>query len=165
MKYILVTIFSTVFLSSCFLFYTFKDISIEPDVKTFYVDNFENNAFNSPPTLNQDFSEALRSKIVNETSLSYDDSDPHIVFSGSIQSYSVTPQAPTQNGAALNRLSIKVKVIFVNNLHEKENWNNTFNWYSDFSQDKSLNEVQEGLTKEIIDHILEDVINKSFNNW
>ena len=165
MKYILTIVLSTVLFSSCFLFYTFKDISIEPDVKTFYVDEFQNDAFNSPPTINQDFAEALRKKIVNETSLNYDETNPHIIFSGKIKSFKITPQAPTQDGAALNRLDIRVEVQYENVLHEKENWKTTIGYYSDFSSDQSLFDVQETLIKEIFDHILDDVINKSFNNW
>lgn len=165
MKRIALLFLITMHFSSCFLLYTFKDISIEPDVKTFYVENFENNADNSPPTLNQDFSEALREKIVNETSLDYNEIEPHIIFSGEIKSFTVTPQAPTQDGAALNRLEIKIEVEYVNILHEDENWKNTFSFYSDFDIDKSLADVEETLINEIFDNILEDVINKSFNNW
>jgi len=155
----------TISFSSCFIFYTFKDISIEPDVKTFYVEDFSNNASNSPATLNQDFSEALRRKIINETSLSYDENDPHIIFSGAISIFDVTAQAPNKEGASLNRLQITVKVEYVNILHEKENWKKPFTWYADFPSEQSLDDVQESLTKEIFDQILDDIINKSFNNW
>jgi len=157
-------VISTVF-SSCFLFYTFKDISIQPDVKTFYVEDFDNTAKNSPPTLNQDFAEALRKKVINETSLNYDERDPNIVFSGTVVSYEVSAQAPTQEGASLNRLDIKIKVKYENILHEEENWEQTFGYYSDFSAEQNLIDVQDVLTKEIFDHILDDVINKAFNNW
>jgi len=155
----------TFMFSSCFFFYTFKDISIQPDVKTYFVEDFENTAFNSPPTINQDFSEALRKKIRNETSLSYDEFNPHISFTGAVSSFKVTAQAPTREGAALNRLEIKVKVEYINVLHEEENWKKTFSYNSDFSADQSLNDVQDALIDEIFEHILEDIINKSFNNW
>jgi len=165
MKKLILAFISTVLFSSCFLFYTFKDISIEPDVKTFYVDEFQNDAFNSPPTINQDFAEALRKKIVNETRLTYDERNPDIVFYGSIKSFTVTPQAPTQEGASLNRLDIKIQVKYENNLHENENWEQTFGYYADFQAEKSLFDVQDELIKEIFDQILDDVINKAFNNW
>ncbi len=157
--------FLSVSLSSCFIFYTFKDISIEPDVKTFYVEDFGNTASNSPATLSQDFSEALRKKIIDETSLTYDENDPHIVFSGTISSFEVTAQAPNNVGASLNRLQINIKVEYVNTLHEKENWKKTFTGFADFSSEQSLDEVQDALIKEDFDLILDDIINKSFNNW
>ena len=76
MKYAFLILFSVLFFSSCFFLYTFKDISISPDVKTYYVDDFDNTAFGSPATLSQDFSEELRGKVRKETSLVYDDTDP-----------------------------------------------------------------------------------------
>ncbi len=157
-------IFSMIF-SSCFLIYTFKDINISPDVKSYYVENFENNAFNSPANLNQSFSEELRSKVRRETSLVYEETDPDISFSGSIQTFNVSSQAPTQDGSSLNRLEITIKVNYVNSKHEKENWERTFSHYSDFPKDKSLTEEQEKLVKEIFDFILNEIINASFNNW
>lgn len=165
MKLFIAALFSTVLFSSCFLFYTFKDISIEPDVKTFYVEDFDNNAFNSPPTINQDFAEALRKKIVNETGLTYDNKNPHIVFSGAVTNYKVSAQAPSREGSSLNRLEIKVKVKYENTLHEDKNWDKTFGYYADFSAEQSLFDVQDQLIKEIFDNIMEDIINKAFNNW
>jgi len=165
MKKIFFALFVMISFSSCFLFYTFKDISIEPDVKTFYVEDFSNNVSNAPATLNQDFSEALRRKIINETSLTYDENNPHIIFSGAISKFDVTAQAPNKEGSSLNRLQITIKVEYVNTLHEKENWKKPFSDFADFPGEQSLEEVQETLIKEIFDKILDDIINKSFNNW
>ena len=165
MKYLFISALVGVSFSSCFLFYTFKDISISPDVKSYYVENFENNAFNSPANISQSFSEELRSKVRKETSLVYEDTEPDITFSGSIQSFNVSSQAPTQDGSSLNRLEITVKVNFTNSKHEKENWDKTFSHYSDFPKDKSLTEEQDKLISEIFDFILNEIINSSFNNW
>ncbi len=164
-KLIILTVLSTLTLSSCFLFYTFKDISINPDVKTYYVENFQNNAFNSPANLNQSFSEELRSKVRKETSLSYDDNDPDITFSGSIQSFTVSSQAPQQDGSAVNRLEITIKVVYTNKKSEKENWEKSFSYHSDFPQSSSLAQEQDKLIKEIFNFILDEVINNAFNNW
>ncbi len=151
--------------SSCFFLYTFKDISIKPDVKTFYVEDFGNVAPNSPPTISQEFSEALREKVVRETSLTQTDSDPDVTFSGDVKSFTITAQAPNSNGAELNRLEIIIQVDYFNAKHEDENWNKPFSYYVDFPQESSFEDVQEALTKEIFDNILEDIINKAFNNW
>lgn len=165
LKLIIFSVLSAMTMSSCFLFYTFKDISINPDVKTYYVENFQNNAFNSPANLNQSFSEELRSKVRKETSLSYDDNDPDITFSGGIQSFTVSSQAPKQDGSAVNRLEITIKVIFTNKKYEKENWEKSFSYHSDFPQSSSLAQEQDKLVKEIFNFILDEVINNAFNNW
>lgn len=165
MKYVLFILFSSIFLSSCFFFYTFKDISISPDVQTYYVEDFANNAFGSPATLSQDFSEELRGKVRKETSLRYDDMDPHVTFSGNIQSFSVSSQAPTADGSALNRLEITVRVNYFNVKNEDENWERTFRHYADFPQDKSLEDEQDILITEIFNYILDEIINAAFNVW
>ena len=55
-------------LSSC---YSFKGTTISPDVKTFYVANFRNNAPNAPAEIGQIFSDKLRDKVLRESRLSY----------------------------------------------------------------------------------------------
>jgi hypothetical protein len=165
MKKAIFILLSALFLSSCFFFYTFKDISISPDVKTYYVENFADNSFGSPATLSQDFSEELRGKVRKETSLKYDDMDPHVTFSGAIQSFSVSSQAPTADGSALNRLEITIRVSYSNAKNEAENWERTFRHYSDFPQDRSLEDEQEKLINEIFNFILDEIINAAFNVW
>ena len=49
------------FLSGC---YSFKGISIDPEVKTFFVQNFESIASNAPPTLALDFTEKVLRTVV-----------------------------------------------------------------------------------------------------
>ena len=155
----------TIILNSCFLLYTFKDISISPDVKTYYVEDFQNNAFNSPATINITFSEALREKVKKETSLVYSETDPDINFSGYIQSYDVNSQAPSADGSSINRLQITLKIVYTNTKHENENWEKSFSHYADFAADSNLNEIQDQLITEIFNYILDEIINSSFNNW
>lgn len=165
MKHAFLILFSVLFFSSCFFLYTFKDISISPDVKTYFIDDFDNNAFGSPATLSQDFSEELRGKVRKETSLVYDDMDPHVAFSGGIQSFSVSSQAPTADGSALNRLEITIRVSYTNAKNEDENWDRTFRHYADFPQDRSLEDEQDKLITEIFSFILDEIINAAFNVW
>jgi len=148
--------------SSC---YTFKDISIKPDVKTFYVDDFKLLA-NGPPSINQDFTEELKRKIISETRLYQSETSAHITFTGSIIGYTVVSTAPdAQNTASLNKLEIKIKVKFTNELHDDENWERTFSDYANFDRNVNLIEVQEDLINDIFELIIEDIINKSFSNW
>jgi hypothetical protein len=152
----------TSFLSGC---YTFKDISIKPDVKTFYVDEFKLNA-NAPGNLSIDFTEELKRRILSETRLTYDENDPHIFFEGSIEDYKVESTATTaQNTSALNKLRLRIKISYTNVLHEDENWENSFSESVPFDQDVNLADVQDELIDEMFDLIIESVINKAFSNW
>jgi len=163
LRKILVLLLFVVFIQSC---YSLKNVSISPDLKTFYINNFENKAFNSPATINQIFEEKLINKVRNESRLNYAEIDPHVEFSGSIVNYSILSVAPQPNETtAFNRLQIGVQVNYVNNLDEKEKWSQTFTFFQDYASDVNLLDVQDNLINVIYDQIVEDIFNKAFTNW
>lgn len=150
-------------LSAC---YTFKDISIKPDVKSFNIEEFSVTASNAPGSIDQNFTEGLKRKIQSETRLYLDENNPHIVFEGTISGYSVVSTATdSQNTASLNKLDIRIKISYTNTLHEEENWETTFSDYANFDRDENLADVQEALIEEIFEQIIDSVINKAFSNW
>ncbi len=150
-------------LSSC---YSFKGISIPATVSTFYVDDFKLKVGNAPGDIDQRFSEALREKIRNESSLNYTEQDPDIEFSGAVITFRTTSEAPTAESlAALNRLEISVKVKYVNNRDEEDTWNNSFSFFENYDGNTDLGSVQDGLIESIFEQLTEDVFNKAFTNW
>lgn len=153
--------------SSC-IFYSFKGISIPPDVDTFYVEDFNvsKRARNSPSDISQKFAEALRRKVTNESRLRYVENDPHINFSGEIIDYSVNSVAPEEgNTTALNRLEIRIKVNFTNTQREEEDWSNNFSFFQDYDSSSDLQSIEDGLIDDIFIQLTEDVFNKAFTNW
>jgi len=150
-------------LSSC---YSFRGVSIAPDVFTFYVDDFELNALNAPVTLDQDFSEALRDKIRRETRLTLTEVDPDLIFSGAIQTYNITALDPVQGErTALNRLTIGIRVNYESMKDKEDKWQQTFSFFEDFPADQNLADVELQLIETIFEQITEDVFNKAFSNW
>ncbi|MBK8112509.1 MAG: hypothetical protein IPK46_20450 [Saprospiraceae bacterium] len=67
-----------VFFNSC---YGFKGITIPADVNTFYVENFDLSTPNAPVEIDVQFSEAMRTKIRNESRLKLRETDPDVVLS------------------------------------------------------------------------------------
>jgi hypothetical protein len=161
----IISALSIVIFSSC---YSFKGISIPTDVNTFYVENFQlaSSASAAPADINMRFTEALRAKIRTESRLKYAETNADIEFSGSVEGFSVTPEAPQQGSTvALNKFQIIVKVNFTNNKDETQNWNNTFSFFRTFGSDKDFISIQEGLVNEIFKQLTEDVFNKAFTSW
>ncbi len=157
-------IFLLLTLSSCF-FYTFKDISIKPDVNSYYVENITLNT-NAPGSIQNTFTEMLKQKINTETRLRYTENEPHIIFEGSIDGFSVTSTATdAQNTASLNKLEIRIRVKYTNELHPDENWEQTFSDFANFDRNVNLTDVQDALIKEIYELILDKIITRSFSNW
>ena len=67
--------------------------------------------------------------------------------------------------AAMNRLTITVRVRFVNKFDENQNFDQTFSRYSDYSSTQNLSSVESGLISEICDALTDDIYNKAFVNW
>jgi hypothetical protein len=149
--------------SSC---YSFRGVSISPDVFTFYVDDFELNALNAPVTLDQEFSEALRDKIRRETRLTLTEVDPDLIFGGAIMRYDVTALDPVQGErTALNRLTIGIRIDYESMKEKDDKWQQTFSFFQDFPADQNLADVEVQLIEAIFEQITEDVFNRAFSNW
>ncbi|MBK9336101.1 MAG: LptE family protein [Lewinellaceae bacterium] len=149
--------------------YSFKGISIDPNIKTFFVLNFENTAVNAPPTLAVDFTERLKDKVRTETPLKLNSDAPDAEFSGRITDFRVVPVAPKPGETvSLNRLEIRMQVNYTVTLEQVEgSWPNerTFSHFAEFGNDRDLLSVQDELIRQIADQLLEDIFNAAFNNW
>ncbi len=157
-----IVLFGT-FFSGC---YSFQGISIPPDVNTYYVELFEPQVEDLPPTLPRDFTELLKDKIRRESRLTYNDTDPDIEFSGIITRFEVTPEAPkAEQQIGFNKLTISVNVNFVNNRNEKANWKSSFEFYDLFEPSQNLLDVQANLIDNITKELADRIFNKAFTNW
>jgi Txe/YoeB family toxin of Txe-Axe toxin-antitoxin module len=152
-------------LSGCSV--SFKGINIPPDVTTYFVDNFQNNALGAPGDINQRFSESLRAKIRNESRLIYNEQNPDIEFSGSIVRFGLTPEAPQAgNTVALNKLEISVAIDYVNHKDETKNWKSKqFTFFRTFESDKDFISIQDSLIDEIFKQLMENIFNEAFTGW
>ena len=148
--------------------YSFKGISIDPDVKTFYVQNFESIASNAPPTLALDFTERLKDKIRSESRLVLNNEQPDVEFTGRITTFVVVPVAPKPGEVvSLNQLKINVSVKYINNKNEKKSWptERTKGHFAEFSNTADLLTVQDELIRQIATQIMDDIFNEAFNDW
>ncbi|HLG33814.1 MAG TPA: LptE family protein [Bacteroidia bacterium] len=154
------------FASGCKVNYSFTGASVSPDIKTFSVKYFQNNAPIVNPSLSQAFTEKLKDKIISQASLSHTDKQADLIFEGDITGYSTAPIAIQSNEtAALNRLTISIRVKFTNLKNEKQNFETSFSRYADYSSQENLASVEQQLTTTITDQIVDDIFNKVFINW
>ena len=145
--------------------YSFSGASIPAEAKTVSVDYFPNHAQLVNPMLSNDFTNALRDAMTNQTTLDMIESGGDLSFEGEITDYKTTPVAITGQTAAMNRLTVTVKVRFSNRLDETKDFEQSFSRYEDYPSDQELNSVQESLTSTIIDALVEDIFNKALVNW
>lgn len=147
--------------------YSFRGISIAPEIETYFVAQFDNISGNVVPTLAPNFTEKLKDKIRNESRLIYvDTQDADVEFSGVISDYRVTSEAPQPGEAvAFNRLTIGIRVEYLNRSNEEESTTINSSFYAEYPSDTNLLDVQEDLIEIITDQLVEDVFTKAFTNW
>lgn len=158
--YLLVLVF---FLAGC---YSFKGISIPDEISTFNVPFIEVISPDAPPSININLQEKLILKITRESRLTFTDSDPDIIMNASITGYNVEAiGANSENSVNANKLSITVKVDYVDAKNEKNNWKKNFSQNREFAAGVNLLSVQADLIEQIFTDISEDIFNFSFTNW
>jgi outer membrane lipopolysaccharide assembly protein LptE/RlpB len=155
----------TVSLHGCGV-YSFTGAAIAPEVKTVSVDFFPNRASTVQPALSQTFTEKLRDKFVSQTNLTMTTARGDLSFEGQITDYVTQPIAIQGNDqAALNRLTITVKVKFENAIDSKQNFESSFARYSDYDSRQPLSSVELDLINEICNQLVDDIFNKAVINW
>lgn len=146
--------------------YSFSGASIPAEAKTVSVAYFPNHAQLVNPMLSDAFTNALRDAMMNQTPLDMVDEGGDLAFEGEITDYKTMPVAITASQtAAMNRLTITVKVRFSNRFDDSKDFEQSFSHYEDYPSDQDLNAVQEGLTATIIEALVEDIFNKALVNW
>lgn len=151
------------FLTGC---YTFQGNRIAPEIETVTINFFPNQTNFVATSLSQTFTETLKDKFAAETRLYLKDRGGDWEFSGAITQYASTPIAPTGNETtALNRLTIGVKVEFINHKNEKENWSQTFSRFEDYSSTQSLSTVENDLILSISSQLANDIYLRAASDW
>ena len=150
----------------CSVRYSFTGASIPPDVHTVSVMPFPNLAPLVNPTLSSALTEALKDRFLQQTRLGVQDYDADFQFSGEIVGYSVEATAIQSNElAALNRLTISVRVRFLNTKDETANFDRTFSAYEDFSAELAFQQAESALVDQIVEKLVADIFNAAVANW
>lgn len=147
--------------------YSFTGTSIQPDVKTITINYFEYTALKVNPSLSNQMTEAIQEKFRKLTKLEQVDMDGDLEIVGAITGYDVKATAIGANEqAAQNRLTVNVKVTFINRKYPEDNFEDKgFSSYADFDAMQSLDAVETGLCEEIVEKIVEDIFNATVANW
>lgn len=155
-----------VLLAGCRMSVSLTGGTIDSRAKTVAINTFPNNASLVNPTLSQSFTTALKDKVQSQTPLTIVSRQGDYEIEGEIIGYTVSPVAIQGNEtAAMNRLTITVRVRFTNKFDENQNFEQTFSRYADYSSSRNLSSVESNLVTEINDALTDDIFNKAFVNW
>jgi hypothetical protein len=158
-------------LSGCGMTYSFQGTTTP--AKNISLAEFYNNTDLGPANLGQTFSNRLRDYFIQNSNLSIVQENGELQMEGVITDYRLTPIAPTTTGdaraistASSTRLTITVKVTFVNTLDDTMSFKDrSFSFFKDFSSDENFADLEEGLIRLIFDQIALDIFNASVANW
>ena len=157
-------VFSTVFLlKSC---YSLNGSSLDPTIKTVQVDLFPNYAPLQNVTLSQSFTNDLRDRFQQRTPLNVVDDNGDITISGEISDYRESYSTVTSDEVAQqNRLTIKIKVNYVNTLDETKSFTKTYQDYEEYSGDQTLTQVENTIVPDITERIIDQIYNAIVTDW
>ena len=153
--------------SSCRISYSFQGGKLNYElVKTITIQDFPNRAAMVYPPLAPAFDQALRNRFIEQTRLMPVDNNGDIEIEGEITGYNVQGTAVKDDAyASRTKLTITVHVRYTNNKEEGSNVDNNFSAFREYDATKSLDEVQDGLIREIVEELIDMIYNATVANW
>jgi len=140
--------------------------------QTIQIEQFFNNTDLAPANIAQNFTNTLKDYYQRNSSLRVVQKGGELQMEGVISEYRLNPIAPqagnpdANNSAALTRLTIGVKLNYVDGIEPKNSFKDrSFSFYQDFDNNENFTSIQEGLEKKIFDQILIDIFNATIGNW
>jgi len=153
-------------MSACKITYSFSGASISPDVKTISIQYFQNRANLVQPGLSQYITDELQDKCRAQTNLEFINDIGDVNFEGEITDYQTRPLTVSGDAqAAMNRFTITVRVKFTNSVEPDYSFEQSFSRYADYDSSLELSSVEQELSEDIVEELIEDIFNKAFVNW
>ena len=148
---------------------TFKGTTLNPGIKNFSVANFFVDVIEPhPPNLGNTFTETFKTYVQRNSSLKLIQDEADLVFSGSVVAYTIAPAAASgteTQTAQLKKMTITIKVNFVNNFKDSDSFEKSFSVSETFDAQINIVDIEESLIKRILDQIAVDIFNSSVANW
>ncbi len=154
-------------LNSClFKHYSFTGANFPPGIETFSVDLFTNEAPLVNPQLTINFTEKLKTKFQTQTKLGLVAQQGDYQISGSIVEYRIDPATLNADvGTAQNQFSIKVKVELVCPKYPEKNLIKEYSFFKIYDANQPFESVENPLSDEISDNIVQQIFAAIALDW
>lgn len=165
---VLITAVIIPLLNCCTISYKFNGSAIDYNVyKTIHVGQFPIRAALVYPPLQQTFENKLLDGVARQTRLNVvSNPNSDLEMSGEITGYSLSPQAVGEDAyATQTRLTITVRVKYVDHKNEANSIDQSFSAYRDFPSSEMLTDVQDQLCEEISSDLVDLIFNATLGNW
>lgn len=156
--------------------FSFRGGVLPESAKTISVQNFFLDVSAGPANIEVDLTQRLREYYQRNTRLSVVPENGHLMLEGAIIAYQVTPVAPQANNtnntndlfqeiAGQQRLTITLKVQYINTVQEDKDFDKSFSQFADFAPDENLSDVEQRLVDEIFKLLIQDIFNETVADW
>ena len=162
----IISLLSAMLFAACTGGYSFTGASIPPEAKTISVATFPNYAATVNPQLSQKLTDDLIQMFSSQTTLDVTNDDGDLQLSGEITGYDTRASAlSASDEVSMNRLTVTVKVKFVNTKDPDADFEQSFSRYRDYAATQDFSSVESTLMGEIVTELCEDIFNKAVVNW
>jgi hypothetical protein len=150
--------------------YSFKDVSIPPQVKSIRIGFVENRSRYVDPVLSPLLTDKFKTKIASQTKLVQIQSESaDYDVSAYISDYSVSTAGVSNQAASINRLTVTVHLSLKNKFADQKvgtpDFDTDITRIFDFPATQNLNDAQAQLEPTIVSQLSDDMFNRLFSNW
>ncbi|HIP31487.1 MAG TPA: hypothetical protein EYG86_01860 [Crocinitomicaceae bacterium] len=133
---------------------------------TYSVEYFKPKTAQASQVYAQRFTDGLKDFIASASPLDITDSQADLQYSGSITGYTISPASVGQGEvAALNKLTITVKLKYVNNKEPDKSFDKSFSKFANYNSNSDIFAVEEQLWEDINEQLITAIYNASIGNW
>lgn len=168
MNKIIICLILALSFTSCSVSYKFNGASVDyTKIKSIDIRDFTNQATRVYPPLTQVLNERLRDTFTRNTKLNVLNNKPaDLELEGEVTRYDLTPMAVQADAlAGQTRLTLAVRIRYINNVNPSEDKEETFSSYQDFNSDRLLDDVQDQLIDVMVKDIVNQIFNATLSNW
>lgn len=165
---IILSLIAATAMQSCIPRYTLNGASIDYTVyRTISFSDFPIRAALVYPPLQQLFENKLMDMVDQQTRLRViDNINSDLRLEGEITGYNLSPQAVGEDAyASQTRLTITVRIKYINNKNTALSKDQTFSAYRDFSSSEMLSDVQDELCNQICTDLADLIFNATIGDW
>lgn len=155
-------------LAACRISYKLNGSALDYNVyRTISIGEFPIRAAMVYPPLQTTFENELTDYVSRNTRLQVLDSgNADLQIEGEITGYALSPQSVGADAyATQTRLTITVRVRYIDNRDDSKDIDQTFSAYRDFDASQMLTDVQDELCSQISDELVELIFNATLGNW
>ena len=153
-------------LQMCTVGYSFTGADIPAEANSFSVKTFQIATPLAPSNYNQLITEGLKDLMLSQTSLDLVEKRGDLQYEGVVTNFQIGSAAISADEVtSLNRLTIGVKVKYINTFDREKNFEKSFSRYSDYPSNIDFNSVEGDLITDINKQLTQDIFDASLGAW